>query len=958
MAEISLKQVNILMECGADFTMGIVIRDDSNSLVDLTGYTVTAQLREYAEAQDYFEFTATHNNAGGRITISMPHEDTAQISYTSGVYDVFIIDTNNISEKVVKGEVTVDPNVTKPIAGTIMYLVSFASEDDFPTTGEMRRLYFSHASRKMYRWNGTNYIGIITDGEAATVEVGTVTTLDAGEDATVENVGSLTNAVFDFGIPKGDPGTTSWEGITDKPSEYPPESHTHDDRYYTETEVDTALSGKSDTSHTHDDRYYTESETNTLLSAKADSYDVATALSAKADSSSVYTKTQTDTLLNEKEDTANLGDLAYEDTVNYDTEVTNKPTLGALSELNTLNYTSELLTNKPTLGSMAQKNDANSDNKYYVRRNDAWVDADGRYYTESEVDTMLALKADESSLGTLASQDDTGVDGKQYVRKDGAWENLADTLSEKADIIHTSASGSLVHITDGAAYPVDSLNVSIDPVQDLHGYDAPWPAGGGKNKWISGQYTKTFTDVTYTPDGDAIKINGTLTATRNYYFSYDGVNISYGYKLPAGTYTYSNTLLSGTASSVIGGYGLSIWYDSDPETRVVEQIGIGGSSKTFTLAGDATIQPFLYFTSGSSFTNAVYGFQLESGSTKTDWTPYSNVCPISGHSSATVTRTGKNLLALSADDMGKNWDGSANVKRCWKSFKLPKGKYTFSGDGSAIGTYFTQTVVGRSKFPWPYTQTQWDNGSQYFQNSQLYQNGDYQARTYEVTDEYPYLHLGFISQSDNITVSDFTNAQIQLEVGESATAYESPHVQTVTIALGDTYYGAQLDAVAGTLTVTHAIVDLGTLSWQYLAEYHRFFTTISDMQSTPVDVVTSAICSSYPSNTWNYVGPDNVNRDYIFACGNQYITIRDTRYTETSEFTTAMDGVQLVYELTTPTVITGLTPAQIQALQGLNNVWADTGDVAVGYRADTKRYIDGALSKAVAELQALILENS
>lgn len=32
--------------------------------------------------------------------------------------------------------------------------------------------------------------------------------------------------------------------------------HTHDNRYYTESEVDTKLSGKSDTGHTHDDRYF------------------------------------------------------------------------------------------------------------------------------------------------------------------------------------------------------------------------------------------------------------------------------------------------------------------------------------------------------------------------------------------------------------------------------------------------------------------------------------------------------------------------------------------------------------------------------------------------------------------------------------------------------------------------------------------------------------------------------
>ena len=46
---------------------------------------------------------------------------------------------------------------------------------------------------------------------------------------------------------------------------------TNDDRYYTETEVDTALSGKSDTGHTHDDRYYTETEVDTALSGKANS---------------------------------------------------------------------------------------------------------------------------------------------------------------------------------------------------------------------------------------------------------------------------------------------------------------------------------------------------------------------------------------------------------------------------------------------------------------------------------------------------------------------------------------------------------------------------------------------------------------------------------------------------------------------------------------------------------------
>lgn len=46
-------------------------------------------------------------------------------------------------------------------------------------------------------------------------------------------------------------------------------THSHNDLYYGKAEVDSKLSGKSNTSHTHDDRYYTESEINAKLAAEA-----------------------------------------------------------------------------------------------------------------------------------------------------------------------------------------------------------------------------------------------------------------------------------------------------------------------------------------------------------------------------------------------------------------------------------------------------------------------------------------------------------------------------------------------------------------------------------------------------------------------------------------------------------------------------------------------------------------
>lgn len=43
-------------------------------------------------------------------------------------------------------------------------------------------------------------------GENATIAVGNVTTLDPSDSATVENVGTTTNAILDFGIPRGEQG--------------------------------------------------------------------------------------------------------------------------------------------------------------------------------------------------------------------------------------------------------------------------------------------------------------------------------------------------------------------------------------------------------------------------------------------------------------------------------------------------------------------------------------------------------------------------------------------------------------------------------------------------------------------------------------------------------------------------------------------------------------------------------
>lgn len=55
-------------------------------------------------------------------------------------------------------------------------------------------------------WNNLPYVGG-TDGKAATVKVGTVTTLQPWQPATVNNSGTENAAVLNFGIPKGQTGS-------------------------------------------------------------------------------------------------------------------------------------------------------------------------------------------------------------------------------------------------------------------------------------------------------------------------------------------------------------------------------------------------------------------------------------------------------------------------------------------------------------------------------------------------------------------------------------------------------------------------------------------------------------------------------------------------------------------------------------------------------------------------------
>lgn len=101
-------------------------------------------------------------------------------------------------------------------------------------------------------------------------------------------------------------------------------------------------------------------------------------------------------------------------------------------------------------------------------------------------------------------------------------------------------------------------------------------------------------------------------------------------------------------------------------------------------------------------------------------------------------------------------------------------------------------------------------------------------------------------------------------------------------------------------------VDLGTLEWSYRPEQQRFYAiadSITGKFSESFGIVPNIIVAKYDAVCFNDITTktDNMKVSAVKTT-NDYITIRNTAYTDAAAFKQAMQGVMLYYELATPIV--------------------------------------------------------
>lgn len=501
------------------------------------------------------------------------------------------------------------------------------------------------------------------------------------------------------------------------------------------------------------------------------------------------------------------------------------------------------------------------------------------------------------------------------------------------------AKGVIASFPDGAnGIPFKSHKATISPVQNLNGYDYPWVGGAGNN--IIGNFSLansvTATDVTATKqaDGSTYILNGTAGAQRDIYVCAVG-----NHPIDEGNYI----LYAPTGTGI---NGTSDYCDmAIQKGSTIRYITTGGStaSKSFTIESGEYIRGiFIRVASGVNVTGKTVTPMIVRGtSAPTSYLPYSNICPITGWTGANVVRTGRNVVPNLAESVTKsgitytvNSDGSVHISGTatantsldivplptLENYLKDGATYKFFNNGSSSSTYRMRVAVREG-----------DSTTTVFLN-------DYTSNTFTVNKATTH-YRGFQVYIGNGCTVNTTIYPMLMFADETDTSYEQYQGNIYPISFGSTVYGGTLDVKTGVLTVDRRIVTVGSLNWTYDSTVPRFYSSAqSDLLAPATNNVPAenSISSAYRLIYLNRMAVET-SGVYALSTG-KAISVKDTDYTSASDFKAGRSDEQFVFKLATPQTVQ-LSPTEIVSLLGHNNVWADTGETEVIYRADTSLYI-------------------
>ena len=509
-----------------------------------------------------------------------------------------------------------------------------------------------------------------------------------------------------------------------------------------------------------------------------------------------------------------------------------------------------------------------------------------------------------------------------------------------APVIINTASGAIASFDDGAdGQPIRKLVAKIEPVQDLHGYANPWPAGGGKNLLSIDPSIVTITKngVTFTvnrnSDGDVTSVVANGTATNRTYFYLGYYNINGG------------TILNGAPS---GG-------SQDAYALAFDGTSIFDYGNGSAIANDLTNNLLMIVIANGFVCNNLTFHPMIRLATETDATfaPYSNECPISGWTGAEIEQRGGNLLkpteyggVFYAAQVGRSLaevmaitatpidDGySVIIPTSWH------GKI-FATDVLPAGNYnaHVKTDVSNTRFAMYITDANYVVTSEV---GRISQSGTVDK---QITLTEKGRIVFFIGADSALTINVH---DLQVESGSSFTSYHPYTGNQISIDWSDeagTIYGGEHDVISGKLKVDifNGVIDnfIGD-GYAYNQTDDFYYGYLPGAFPTPAK--SGGIFDFLRSSN-----PRINNHDCAYIFPSRIIRINISQLERTAEAYRAylaQHPLQVVYSIAP--IEYQFTPQEIDTLLGTNNIWSSTGDTEVEYPCDTRLYIDRKIAEAL-----------
>ena len=104
---------NMTVQRRSDHSVQLVFKDSNNNAIDLTGYTVEAQVWEETRTTKYADFAVTYTSrVAGTVDIALTDTQTATFIPTILKYDVLLTNPSGLKEYYLEGNINVSEGYT------------------------------------------------------------------------------------------------------------------------------------------------------------------------------------------------------------------------------------------------------------------------------------------------------------------------------------------------------------------------------------------------------------------------------------------------------------------------------------------------------------------------------------------------------------------------------------------------------------------------------------------------------------------------------------------------------------------------------------------------------------------------------------------------------------------------------------------------------------------------------